>query len=240
MVFFRFNRWFFIYKLALVSYKTTLFLPNSSFCFFFPFEYHCGVTDRFIIQCLVNCCFVLVILDDWVAWTANNYFPQSGCREVQGQSGRREVQGQGLGRFSSRWVLASWFSDVCSLTVRALWRERSTIFLFLERTDPIMRAPPYCLISTQLPPAAPPSSTITLGLELQFQGDTNIQTVVLPHVQRLPGLRQFEHLQANPCGFWHTPITLTWWHCGMIPALTLYFLCSGPEISHFPRISGSF
>ena len=132
---------FFIYKLALVSYKTTLFLPNSSFCFFFFFRLSITLESLiiFIIQCPVNCYFVLVILDDWVAWTANNYFSQSGGREVQGQ---------GLGRFSSWWALSSWFADVSFLTVLTWWRERSTIFLFLERTDPIMRAPPYSLIST--------------------------------------------------------------------------------------------
>lgn len=140
MVFFRFNQWFFICKLALVSYKTAVFLPSLSV--FFPPRLSITVESQiiFIIQCLIKCYFVLVLLDcckqntiDWVAWTANTYFSQSGGREGQGQ---------GLGRFSSWRALSSWFADVCFLTVLTWWRERFSIFLFLERTDPILRAPP--------------------------------------------------------------------------------------------------
>ena len=80
MVFFRFKQWFFICKLALVSYKTAVFLPSSSVSpspsvFFFP---RLSITVEsqiiFIIQCLIKCYFVLVLLGcckqntvDWVA-----------------------------------------------------------------------------------------------------------------------------------------------------------------------------
>lgn len=85
---------FFIYKLAFVSYKTTVFLPNSSlsplFLSFFFFNLSITVESRivFIVQCLVKCSFILVILDDWVAWTANNYFSvwkQGSSRSRAGQ-----------------------------------------------------------------------------------------------------------------------------------------------------------
>lgn len=147
-------------------------------------------------------------------------------------SGSREVQGQGLGRFSSWWALSSWFADVCFLTVLTWWRERSTIFLVLERTDPIMRAPP-------------------------LQPHLNLITFKHHHLgfrASVSGRHQHSDGRSFPCSdvarfvavctFRLTLWLLTPHHSSSMalwddPSSHFVFLFPGPEISHFPRISGS-
>lgn len=168
----------------------------------------------FIIQCLVKCSFILVILDDWVAWTANNYF--SVWKQGSSRSRAGQVQ-----------FLVSALFLVC-------WRLLSHCPHLVERTrtDPIMRAPPL----------QPHLNLITfkhhhLGFRASVSGrhqHSDGRSFPCSDVARF----------AAVCTFRLTLWLLTPHHSSSMalwddPSSHFVFLFPGPEISHFPRISGS-